>query len=768
MTKTLVVVESPAKTKTLVKYLGKDFQVLASYGHFRDLPNKKGVDPEQDFLINYQLDPKSKKHIDALVKAAKKVDQIYLATDPDREGEAISWHVLEMLKEKKALKDQNIKRIVFHEITKKAVLDAVANPGELSMNLVDAQQARRALDYLVGFNLSPLLWRKISRGLSAGRVQSPALRLIVEREAEIKAFEAKEYWSIEADLQEQKFDFKAKLIAYNQEPVEQFSFVSENPSMDACEEIKKAANGALKVVDIVKKQRKRNPAPPFITSTLQQEASRKCGFNAQRTMSIAQSLYEGIDVGHGDGPFGIITYMRTDSVNLSKEAIEAMRSKILKDFGQAYLPDAPRTFKTKSKNAQEAHEAIRPTNIELSPESIKQYLNKDQFKLYQLIYKRALASQMSQAIYDTVRVDLAAEQKATFRATGSVIKHPGFMALYLEGSDDDKNQDDEIKLPALEKDQMVTLLDVTGKQHFTEPPPRYSEASLIKTLEEYGIGRPSTYANIIATLKNREYVELEKKRFIPTDMGTVVCRFLTEHFTRYVDYNFTASLEDELDAVSRGEDQYKPLLSRFWGPFVKLIDDIDESVSKRDATQETIDEKCPECSSPLSIKMGRSGRFIGCTNYPDCRYTRSLNASADDQKPEPEKIDKPCPKCSSPLLIRHGRYGKFIGCSAYPKCKHMESLDNAEEVNVTCPSCKKGSMVARKTRRGKSFYSCNRYPDCQYAIWNLPLDQECPNCHWPIMMLKSTKRDGEQIVCPECKFVQSSPKKEDKDSKESN
>lgn len=757
MMKNLVVVESPAKAKTIKKYLGKDFEVLASYGHVRDLVSKSGsVDPEHDFAMKYQVIEKNKRHLDALIAAAKKADALYLATDPDREGEAISWHVYEVLKAKRALKDKPVQRVVFHEITKSAIQKAIQQPRPLAENLINAQQARLALDYLIGFTLSPLLWRKVRRGLSAGRVQSPALRMIVEREEAIEAFKSEEYWTLLADCQAHKHPFPAKLIEYQGDKLKQFSITQAEQAHRIEQDLLQTAQGKLAVKNVEKKQRKRNPAPPFITSTLQQEAGRKLGFTTQRTMRTAQQLYEGIDTGNGN--VGLITYMRTDSVNLAQEAIHEIRQLIEERYGKDNLPAEPRVYKTKTKNAQEAHEAIRPTSIRQTPEMVKQYLSAEQYKLYELIWKRAIASQMIHATMNTVSIDLNCGPANTFRATGSTIANAGFIAVYLEDIDDARKTDDEGQLlPDLKIGDIIDLAGIRSEQHFTEPPPRYSEASLVKALEEHGIGRPSTYASIISTLQHREYVELQTKRFYPTDIGRIVNKFLTQHFTRYVDYGFTASLEDELDAISRGEKIWVPVLREFWHPFKEQVEDIAEHVSRKDVTQETLDEACPTCTKPLAIRLGRRGRFIACTGYPECDYTRSLEESADAPA-EPEIIpDRKCPDCQSDLVIKKGRYGKFIGCSNYPGCKHMEPLQKPTDTQITCPECKEGHLLQRKSRYGKVFYSCSRYPDCKYAIWNEPMDEACPTCHWPIMTLKITKRKGKEKVCPQkqCGYAES-------------
>ena len=613
MSKNLVIVESPAKAKTISKYLGKDFDVLASYGHVRDLVPKEGaVDTANGFSMKYQVIERNEKHVKAIMRALKKADALYLATDPDREGEAISWHLIELLKEKKALDSKEVHRVVFHEITKQAVQEAVANPRQLSGDLVGAQQARRALDYLVGFNLSPLLWKKVQRGLSAGRVQSPALRMIVERELEIEAFKAREYWSIEADVSKNEQPFVSRLVSYKGEKVEQFSFESEGAARDVEKTILDAAKGELGVVSVTKRQRRRNPAAPFTTSTLQQEASRKLGFNTQRTMRVAQKLYEGIEL-PGEGNVGLITYMRTDSVTLAAVAVDEIRSVISERYGKENVPDTPREFKNKSKNAQEAHEAVRPTSVAYTPDEIKGSLDEDQYKLYSLIWKRTMACQMVPAVFDTVAIEMSAgaeSQGHRMRANGSVLVEPGFMAVYQEGRDDSKDDDGDRLLPEIAEGDTIRLDELRPEQHFTEPPPRFTEASLVKTLEEYGIGRPSTYSNIIATLKNREYVEMDAKRFIPTDIGRIVNGFLTEHFTQYVDYDFTARLEDDLDAVSLGKKEWVPLLDQFWGPFHELCEEKETSVTREQVAQARELGTDPKSGKPVTVRMGRYGPFV--------------------------------------------------------------------------------------------------------------------------------------------------------------
>jgi DNA topoisomerase-1 len=612
MSKNLVIVESPAKAKTIKKYLGKDFEVMASYGHVRDLVPKEGaVDPTRNFEMRWELIDKNRKHVDAISRAVRKADALYLSTDPDREGEAISWHLYQLLKDSGALDGKAVHRSVFYEITKNAVQEAVDNPREIADPLVKAYLARRALDYLVGFKVSPLLWKKAGlSGASAGRVQSPALRMICEREEEILAFKPREYWTVEAQARKEAAQFTAKLTQLAGRKVEQFTVTTAADASQAKQQLEQAAGGTLVVANVEKKQRKRNPSPPFTTSTLQQEAARKLGFGAQRTMRIAQRLYEGVDF--GEGPVGLITYMRTDSVTLGVEAVREIREVIGRLYGKAALPEAPRLYKTKSKNAQEAHEAVRPTAASHTPEMLAGKIDADEHRLYTLIWRRAVASQMEAAVFDTVAVDLAAGPGNVFRANGSTLLTPGFLAVYRESFDDvTLNPDDEENrlLPPLEAGDRVTLLDVATEQHFTEPPPRYSEASLVKALEEHGIGRPSTYASIIQTLLYKKYCELLNKRFVPTDLGKIVCRFLTGNFERYVDYGFTASMEDELDNISRGEEDWLPMLERFWVELKKQIDDVDENVTRSDVAMERPLGIDPVSGRPVSVRFGRFGAF---------------------------------------------------------------------------------------------------------------------------------------------------------------
>jgi len=619
MADNLVIVESPAKAKTIKKYLGRDFEVLASYGHVRDLVPKEGaVDPDNGFAMKYQVLDKNERHVESIAKNLRKAKALYLATDPDREGEAIAWHLKEILAERGDLDGKDVHRVVFYEITRNAIREAVGQPRGLSLELVNAQQARRALDYLVGFNLSPLLWKKVRRGLSAGRVQSPALRMICEREEEIAAFVAREYWTLEGEGSHSSQSFPLKLIEYGGQKVEQFSFTSEGEAREVERTLRAAAgagsdgSGELRVIAIDRKQRRRNPAPPFTTSTLQQEAARKLGFNARRTMRLAQQLYEGQDI--GEGSVGLITYMRTDSVSLAAEAVHEIREVAARLYGAAEVAEEPRVYKTKSKNAQEAHEAIRPTSAAITPADVEGKIEEDLYRLYSLIWKRAVASQMSHALFDTVAVDALAgpdgEQRHLLRANGSTLVKPGYIAVYQEGTDDMKADDADHVLPPMEVGDGVRLTALAAEQHFTEPPPRYTEASLVKALEEHGIGRPSTYASIISTLQDREYVEMDSKRFVPTDIGKIVGRFLTQHFHRYVEYGFTAAMEDELDAVSRGEEEWTTPLDKFWKPFIQQVEKIERTVTREQVAQARELGKDPATGKPIAVRMGRFGPFV--------------------------------------------------------------------------------------------------------------------------------------------------------------
>ena len=615
--KYLVVVESPAKAQTIGRYLGGEYKVLASYGHVRDLVAKQGaVDPEQDFKMTYEEVKRNSAHMKALIKAAREVEMVLLATDPDREGEAISWHIAEILLQKKIISADLIKRVVFHEVTKGAIQQAVMNPRELLTDLVNAQQARRALDFLVGFNLSPLLWRKVKGRLSAGRVQSPALRLIVEREDEIKAFVSQEYWSIWARLKKEDKSgvgdgdnqFDAKLIQFNEEVLKKFSIISEDGARKIEHMLESLPSEGLTVSRVERKERKRHPSPPFITSTLQQEASRKLGFSTKKTMMLAQRLYEGVET--PDGVVGLITYMRTDSVNLSSESITDIRAYIKGHYGDEHLPKSPRVSKTKTKNAQEAHEAIRPTGVKRVPDDLKSVLEPDQHRLYELIWRRAVASQMRSALIDGVAVEFDCVHRSVFKATGSTVKYPGFMSVYMEGQDDQGQKEGANQLPALEVGDHVDVNEINANQHFTEPPPRYTEASLVKVLEEYGIGRPSTYSSIVATIQQRGYAQIESRRFFPTDVGKIVGHFLKDYLTQYVDYTFTAQLEDQLDEISRGEKDWVPVLREFWDPFIAKVKAVDKDVSRKEVVKARELGDDPKTGKIVTVQMGRFGPYV--------------------------------------------------------------------------------------------------------------------------------------------------------------
>ena len=631
MAANLVIVESPAKAKTIKKYLGRDFEVLASYGHVRDLVPKEGaVDPDNGYAMKYQVLEKNERHVAAIARALTHARALYLATDPDREGEAIAWHLREILRSRGELDGKDVHRVVFYEITRNAIRAAVEKPRDLSLDLVNAQQARRALDYLVGFNLSPLLWKKVRRGLSAGRVQSPALRMICEREEEIAAFVAREYWTIVGEGTHTSQAFPLKLLEYRGEKVEQFSFTTEAQAREVERTLQAAAGagaqqpGRLSVIAIDRKQRRRNPAPPFTTSTLQQEAARKLGFNARRTMRLAQQLYEGVDI--GEGSVGLITYMRTDSVSLAAEAVSEIREVAARLYGAHEVAEEPRIYKTKSKNAQEAHEAIRPTSAAITPAEVEGKIEDDLHRLYALIWKRAVASQMSHALFDTVAVDLLAgadgRERHVLRANGSTLVKAGFMAVYQEGSDDAAADESDHVLPPMQEGDTVSLTALAAAQHFTEPPPRYSEASLVKALEEHGIGRPSTYATIISTLQDREYVEMDARRFVPTDIGKIVNRFLTNHFHRYVEYGFTAAMEDELDAVSRGEEEWTTPLEKFWKPFIHQVEKIERTVTREQVAQARELGKEAASGKPITVRMGRFGPFVQIGTKDDAEKPR--------------------------------------------------------------------------------------------------------------------------------------------------
>jgi DNA topoisomerase-1 len=707
--KYLVIVESPTKAKTISKFLPRDYQVESSFGHVRDLPAREiGVDVEHNFEPTYKIIPKAKKQVDKLKKLSERADKVILASDEDREGEAIAWHLRE------TLKPQTYERITFHEITKKAIENALTKPREIDMDLVDAQQARRVLDRLVGYELSPFLWKKVAKGLSAGRVQSVAVRLVVERERERQAFKIEEFWTVEGVAEKDAQTFAIKLNAINGKKIDKL----EIPNTEMANQILAELTGAsYKVLKVDSKAVKKNPPTPFTTSTLQQAANNKLNFSAKQTMMLAQQLYEGIDI--GSERVGLITYMRTDSLNLSKEFTSVVNDYIKTHFGVDYAPTEPVIYKTKSKGAQEAHEAIRPTHVERDPESIKQYLDPKQYKLYKLIWSRTLACQMNPAIVSATSVDINDEKdKYTFRANGQMIKFDGFYKVYSATKE-------EI-LPALSQGDTIQVSDIKPLQHFTEPPARYTEASLVKTLEEYGIGRPSTYAPTIATVQDRGYVEKEAKALKPTEIGMLVNDILVEHFQKIVDYDFTATMEKNLDAVEEGEQKWQPVIAEFYSPFKENLVKKTAELTKKSLTEEKTDEICDKCNSPMVIRTGRYGKFIACSNYPTCKNTKKI---IDDSKPEPPPpvmLEEKCPDCNEPLVERIGRYGKFVGCSNYPKCKYIKKQNPG--TGVTCPACGKGEIVIKISRGKKPFYACNQYPDCKFALWNRPTGDKCPKC----------------------------------------
>ena len=687
MGKKLLIVESPAKAKTIQKYLGKDFIVKASMGHVVDLPeNEFGVDIEKDFKPKYTVIKGKSKVLKEIKEAAKKSDEVYLATDPDREGEAISWHIANALKR---IKKEGIYRVRFNEITKKAIAEAVKNPDKIDENKVYAQQARRILDRIVGYTISPLLSRKFKRALSAGRVQSVALRLICDREEEIRNFVKREYWTVEATLEKDSQEFGAKAVAVDGKKLGKFDI----PSKEKADEIVKRVSGKpFKVVKVERKERRRKPPAPFITSTLQQEASKRFGFPAKLTMQIAQQLYEGIDL--GSERVGLITYMRTDSTRVSDEAIKEVREFIARELGKESLPARPRSYEGKApKSAQDAHEAIRPTSVFRTPESVKKYLTPEQYKLYDLIWRRFVASQMKDAVFNTVSADIEAGG-VTFRATGSTLKEEGFLKVYPV-------EVEEKLLPDLKEGEEVKAKEVKGVQHFTEPPPRYTEGTLVKALEEEGVGRPSTYATIISNIIQRGYVEKEKQRLKPTELGEFINSLLKKLFPKIVDVKFTASVEEELDKIEEGRKDWRELLKEFYfGEFKELLEKAEKEL--KGMKGEEVGRSCPECGAPLLKVHGRYGTFIACSNYPKCKYKESLK--------EEEKVGRKCPECGGELLIKRGKFGRFIACSNYPKCKYTEPLTFGK-----CPKCGQGDIVERRSKKGKVFYGCSRYPDCDYV-----------------------------------------------------
>ncbi|MFA5185128.1 MAG: type I DNA topoisomerase [Patescibacteria group bacterium] len=728
----LVIVESPTKAKTISRFLGKDYTVLASYGHIRDLPKSKiGVDVEHGFEPSYIVPVDHKAKVKEIQTAAKKAKEILLATDEDREGEAIAWHLAQVLDQD----TDKVGRITFHEITETAIKDALAHPRKLDMQLVNAQQARRILDRLVGYELSPFLWRKIRRGLSAGRVQSVALRLVVEREREIKAFNAEEYWSVEGTFKspDDPQDFEGKLHSLDGKNLDKMALKTGDEAAKLVDECK---GKPFTVTAVESKERKTSPPPPFTTSTLQQEANKRLGFSSKQTMMLAQRLYEGVELGKS-GPVGLITYMRTDSVNLADKFINDATEFIGSEFGKEYKLDEPRKYKTKSKGAQEAHEAIRPSDPSRKPEDVEAHLEPNEAKLYKLIWQRALATQMKEARILGTSADLTSG-RATFRSTGQTVLFDGYLKLFPD-------QDKDKFMPKLEKGGKVDALDIEAKQHFTEPPPRYSDATLVKALEENGIGRPSTYAPTISTIIERDYVERDdKKRLAPTQTGFDVTDMLQKQFPDIVDYEFTSRMENSLDKIAEGEMEWRPLLEAFYGPFHAVL-------KTKEAELDADDQKaaegvvCEKCGNPMTVKRGRFGKFLACTNYPECKGTKPLPGEA--KRAEPEPTDEKCEVCGAPMVKKIGRFGPFLSCSRYPDCKNIKNIDRfVKDENgnqIKCPKCNEGFIVERMSKKKKIFYSCNRYPACDQAFWDRPTGEKCPQCGYATLVTK-----GQKVTCP--------------------
>ena len=736
----LVVVESAAKAKTIEKFLGRDYTVRACLGHVRDLPKSKlGVDTEQGFTPDYVISPEKKDVVARLKSEAKGADDVYLATDPDREGEAIAWHLVSAMN----LRDKPIHRIEFHEVTRDAVLRAVGEPRQIDARRVDAQQARRVLDRLVGYKISPLLWRKVRPGLSAGRVQSVAVRLVVDREREREAFVPVEYWSLEAELAKQVADaqsFKAALVERDGQKIELKTGEQTHGIVADLE------GAAYRVREVRRREQQRHPAAPFTTSTLQQDASRKLGFTAKRTMVVAQQLYEGIDLG-GES-VGLITYMRTDSVTVAETAIQEVRRLIASKYGKEMAPERPRTYKTRSRLAQEAHEAIRPTSAQRDPEQLRDRLTPEQFRLYDLIWKRFVASQMASAVFDVTTVDILAQTPNpkpqtptyTFRASGSVPRFLGFLSVYLEGKDDgDADDEGRQRLPQLADGEPLDLLRLLPDQHFTQPPPRFTEATLVKALEERGIGRPSTYAPIMSTIQDRGYVERDDKRFRPTDLGALVNDLLVGHFSNIVDVDFTANLEEKLDDIAQGERPWVPVIQEFYDPLEETLERAQREIEHVNKAAEVTDEACDKCGKPMAIKLGRFGRFLSCTGFPECKHAKPLGGA---EPPPPEPTDEICPTCGKPMEIRTGRFGRFIACADYPECKTSKPIQT--KIGVSCPRCA-GDLVEKRSRRGKTFYGCANYPACDWVAWQRPLAEPCETCGGVRVPLS-----GDRVHCIGC------------------
>jgi len=762
MAKHLVIVESPAKARTLTKYLGRDYQVKASVGHVVDLPKSRlGVDIEKDFAPEYQIIHGKAKIISELKAAAKGKENIYLAPDPDREGEAIAWHIAARLDGQR----KNVRRVLFNEITKRAVQEALKHPQELDRNLFEAQQTRRILDRLVGYQISPLLWQKVRRGLSAGRVQSVAVRIVCEREREIQAFQKVEYWSVTAQLDgNQPPTFAARLVRIGKQKLDPEKFRVENAEA-ATALVERVRGAAWRVDKIERKERRRFPTPPFITSRLQQEASRKLGFVPSRTMRIAQHLYEGVELG-AEGPVGLITYMRTDSVRTAPDALQEVRRFIEERYGKPYLPEDAVHYRTK-KGAQDAHEAIRPTSLERPPESVTAFLSKEELALYTLIWNRFVASQMPPAVFDQTSVDISAAD-TVFRATGQVMKFDGFIRVYTEGRDDepaDDDDDSERSLPPLAEGEALTLRDLVPEQHFTQPPPRFSQATLIKELEEQGIGRPSTYASIMSTILNKEYVvEDRQRRLSPTQLGFLVTELLVQSFPDILNVEFTAGMENVLDEIEDGKENWVEAMRRFYAPFARDLEHASEHMRDVKREGQPTEFTCPKCNAQMVVKWGRSGEFLACSRYPECKSTANFTRDADGniQIAKEETTTEVCDVCGKPMLVRFGRYGKFLGCSGYPECKTVRSLVRPVPTGIHCPDCQDGEIMEKRSRSGKTFFSCNRYPHCRFATWDRPVAEACPLCAAPFVVEKTTKRAGTVRRCLSegCKYKETTAEPE--------
>jgi DNA topoisomerase-1 len=738
--KKLVIVESPAKTKTLKKFLGGEFLVEASLGHVKDLPEKNlGVDIENDFTPDYKIIKGKQKILTRLKSEAKKAKMVYLAPDPDREGEAIAWHIATEIEKV----NPQIYRASFNEITREAVLSGIKEAGEIDMNKVNAQQARRILDRLVGYKTSPILWKTLYRGLSAGRVQSVALRMICEREKQIEDFVPQEYWSITAILEtDKKESFSAKLVKIDGKD---FEIATQKDAEGIIADVK---DKKFVVANVTKEERKRFPLPPYITSTLQQDAARRLYLSPQKTMLIAQQLYEGIELGD-QGSVGLITYMRTDSPRIAEVAKRSARDFIEKNFGPDYIPAKPKEYKSK-KAAQEAHEAIRPTRIDYTPDELKRFLSKDQFRLYQLIWNRFLASQMAEAVFQVTTAEISAE-KYLFRATSSELLFDGFLKIYQDIKEENGEEEEEFKLPSLREKDFLHLLKLIPQQHFTKPPPRFSEASLIKELEEKGIGRPSTYAQILTTIKQRKYVESERKRLFPTELGKTVNEILVKNFPNIFEEKFTANMEEELDKIEEGEEKWVKVLNDFYVPFQSTLERVENDKGKiKKMTQQATKEICEKCGSPMIIRWGKNGRFLACSAYPDCKNTKPLESDENGEI----LSDQKCELCGAPLMIKIGRYGKFLSCSKYPECKFTRPFS----IGVACPQegCN-GYVVERKSKRGRIFYGCSNYPKCKFASWDKPVNEACPNCGAKFLVEKVNKSKGEYLKCIKCKYEKLEP-----------